>query len=73
MKKRTIKRALSPAERESITGFSDSFGSGREYELRLKRKKILTAVLIVLITVLLITTGYFVTETLINITELPVQ
>ncbi|MBQ4244960.1 MAG: hypothetical protein II702_08610 [Clostridia bacterium] len=72
MKKKTIKRALSPSERESITGFSDSFGSGREYEMRRKRRKILTAVFTVFITVLLITIGYFVTETLLNITELPV-
>jgi hypothetical protein len=73
MKRKTIKRAIRPSERESITEFSTSFGSGREYEMRMKRRKILGIILTVIITVLLITAGYFVTETLINISELPPQ
>ncbi|MBR4765910.1 MAG: hypothetical protein IK085_04005 [Clostridia bacterium] len=73
MKRKTIKRATRPSERESITEFSTSFGAGREYEMRLKRRKILGIVLTVIITLLLIATGYFVTETLINISELPPQ
>ncbi|MBQ6264457.1 MAG: hypothetical protein IJK60_03315 [Clostridia bacterium] len=73
MKRKTIKRAIRPSERESITEFSTSFGAGRNYEMRIKRKKILGIILTVIITVLLITIGYFVTETLINISELPPQ
>lgn len=71
MKRKTIKRAIRPSERESITEFSTSFGAGRDYEMRIKRRKILGVILTVLLTVLLITIGYFVTETLINISELP--
>ena len=73
MKRQTIKRATRPSERESITEFSNSFGAGRDYEMRIKRKRILGIILTVVITVLLITIGYFVTETLINISELPPQ
>ncbi len=71
MKRKTIKRAIRPSERESITEFSSSFGSGREYETRMKRRRIFGVVFAVIITVALITAGYLITEILIDISELP--
>lgn len=71
MKKGQIKKALKPSERESITEFSTAFGTGTSYEKRIKRRRIATLVFTVVGILLLIALGFFITEVLIDITELP--
>ncbi len=71
MKKGKIKKALKPSQRESITPFASRFGSGISYEDKLIGRKIVRYVLIVLSIIALITIGYFVTEVILRITELP--
>lgn len=73
MKKRAVmKKTIKPSERDSITGFSTHFGSGRAYELKLRRRRIIFSLLAVLGVLLLIVLGYFITEVMIDFTELPV-
>lgn len=72
MKKGRIEKALKPSERQSVTEFSTSFGSGPSYEERVRRRRIISFVLITLGILALIVIGYFITDTLICITELPV-
>lgn len=66
-----IEKALKPSQRESITEFSTRFGSEPSYEERVKKRKIINIVLFVLCFMLLVAVGYFVTDVLIKITELP--
>lgn len=68
-----IEKALKPSQRESITEFSTRFGSEPSYEERVKKRKIINIVLFVLCFMLLIAVGYFVTDVLIKITELPYE
>ncbi len=73
MKKKTVmKKTIKPSQRESITDFSASFGSGHAYEVRMRRRRIIITVSVILGIAALILLGFFVTETLIDITELPV-
>lgn len=67
-----IEKTLKPSQRKSITDFSDRFGEGPSYEERVRSKKIISAVLITAGVLALIAIGYFVTDVLIGITELPV-
>lgn len=67
-----IEKTLKPSQRKSITDFSDRFGEGPSYEERVRSKKIISAVLIAAGILALIGTGYFVTDLLIRITELPI-
>ncbi len=71
-KKGKIEKALKPSQRQSVTEFSTTFGSGPSYEDRVRRRRIISAVLITLGIIALIAVGYFITDTLICITELPV-
>lgn len=73
MKKHAMKKTIKPSERESITEFSTSFGSGHRYEARQRRRKVIFTVLIVLGIIALITIGFYFTELMIDITELPVN
>lgn len=66
-----IKKALKPSQRESITEFSDRFGSEPGYEEKEKKKRIISIVLIVAGILLLIAAGYFFTDVLLKITEQP--
>ncbi len=68
-----IEKALKPSERKSITEFSNRFGTGPTYEERVRTKKIASVVLLVTGILLLICVGYFVTDVLIKITEMPYQ
>lgn len=68
-----IEKALKPSQRESITEFSTRFGSEPSYEERVKKRKIINAVLFVLVFTLIVTIGYFITDVLIKITELPYE
>ena len=68
-----IEKTLKPSERKSITEFSTRFGSGPTYEERVRSKKIATAVLITAGILALIGIGYFFTDILIKITELPYE
>ena len=72
MKKGKIEKALKPSQRQSVTEFSATFGSGPSYEDKVRRHKIISAVLITLGIIALIAIGYFIADTLICITELPV-
>lgn len=73
MKKGKIEKALKPSQRQSVTEFSTTFGSGPSYEDKVRRRKVISGVLIALGIIVLIVIGYFITDTLICITELPVQ
>ena len=68
-----IEKALKPSERKSITEFSSRFGTGPTYEERVRTKKIASIVLLVTGILLLICVGYFITDVLIKITEMPYQ
>ncbi len=69
--KGVIEKALKPSQRESITEFSAHFGSEPSYEEKVRKKQIINAVLIALGIVALVATGYFVTDVLVRITEIP--
>ena len=66
-----IEKALKPSERKSITEFSTRFGTGPTYEERVRTKKIVSVILLMTGIMLLIGVGYFVTDVLIKITEMP--
>lgn len=69
--KGVIEKALKPSQRESITEFSAHFGSEPSYEEKVKKKRIINGILIALGIIALIALGYFVTDVLIRITEIP--
>lgn len=71
IQKGKIKKALKPSQRESITEFSDRFGSEPGYEEKQKKKRIISVILIAAGVLLLIAAGYFLTDVLIRITEQP--
>ena len=71
IKKGKIEKTLKPSERKSITDFSARFGTGPSYEERVRVKRIVSAVLFTAGILALIGTGYFVTDVLLGITELP--
>ncbi len=66
-----IEKTLKPSQRKSITDFSERFGEGPSYEERVRTKKIISAILITAGILALMGTGYFLTDVLIKITELP--
>lgn len=66
-----IEKTLKPSERKSITDFSARFGSGPTYEERVRGKKIAMIILVTAGILALIGTGYFFTDVLIKITEMP--
>lgn len=71
-KKGKIEKSIKPSQRKSITEFSTRFGTGPSYEDRVRGKKIISAVLIAAGILLLIGLGYFISDFLIKITELPI-
>ncbi len=71
IEKGKIEKTLKPSERKSITDFSTRFGTGPTYEERVMAKRIVSAVLITAGILALIGTGYFATDVLLKITELP--
>lgn len=68
-----IEKTLKPSQRKSITDFSDHFGEGPSYEERVRNKKIISAILITAGVLALIGIGYFVTDLIVQITELPIN
>ena len=66
-----IEKTLKPSQRKSITDFSDHFGEGPSYEERVRNKKIISAIFIAAGVLVLIGIGYFVTDLIVQITELP--
>ena len=68
-----IEKALKPSQRESITEFSTRFGSEPSYEERVKKRKIINIILFIVCFIFLVTVGYFVTDIIIKITELPYE
>lgn len=66
-----IKKALKPSQRESITEFSDRFGSASGYEEREKKKRIISIVFIIAGVLLLVAAGYFFTDVVLKISEMP--
>ncbi len=69
--KGVIEKALKPSQRESITEFSAHFGSEPSYEEKVKKRRIINVILIVLGVTALIALGYFITDVLVRITEIP--
>lgn len=66
-----IEKTLKPSERKSITEFSSRFGTGPTYEEKMRNKRIILAIIIAFGILLLLFFGYFVTDTLIKISETP--
>lgn len=66
-----IEKTIKPSQRKSITDFAARFGEGPSYEERVRTKKIASAVMITAGVLALIGFGYFTTDLLIKITELP--
>lgn len=71
MKKNGYKKALKPSQRESITEYSAHFGMLEGNEKRMLGKRIAVITAIVLSILALIIIGFFLTEMIIGITELP--
>ena len=69
--KGVIEKALKPSQRESITEFSAHFGSEPSYEETVRKRRIINGILVALGIIALVTLGYFVTDVLVRITELP--
>ena len=69
--KGVIEKALKPSQRESITEFSAHFGSEPSYEETVKKRRMINGILVALGIIALVTLGYFVTDVLVRITELP--
>ena len=69
--KGVIEKALKPSQRESITEFSAHFGSEPSYEEKVKKRKIINAMLTALGIVALVAMGFFLTDVLVRITEIP--
>lgn len=68
-----IEKTIKPSERRSITEFSARFGTGPSYEERVRFKRISLAFLIAAGILALIGIGFFATDVLVKITELPYQ
>lgn len=68
-----IEKTLKPSERKSITEFSARFGSGPTYEERVRGKRIAVIILITAGILALIGIGFFSTDVLIKITEMPYE
>lgn len=73
IEKGKIEKTLKPSERKSITAFAARFGTGPSYEERVRAKRIISAVLLAAGILALIGTGYFLTDVLVKITEIPYQ
>ncbi len=73
IEKGKIEKTIKPSQRKSITEFSTRFGAGPSYEERVRVKRIALAVLITAGILALIGIGYFFTDILVKITELPYQ
>lgn len=73
IQKGKIEKTIKPSERKSITEFSTRFGTGPSYEERVRAKRIGFALLLAAGILALIGAGYFVTDVLVKITELPYQ
>lgn len=71
MQKGKITKALKPSQRESVTDFSARFGNGISYEDKLRGKKISARILVAVCIIALIYVGFFLTDLLIGLTELP--
>lgn len=73
IEKGKIEKTLKPSQRKSITAFAARFGTGPSYEERVRAKRIVSAVLLAAGILALIGTGYFLTDVLVKITEIPYQ
>lgn len=73
IEKGKIEKTLKPSQRKSITDFAARFGTGPSYEERVRAKRIISAVLLTAGILALIGTGYFLTDVLVKITEIPYQ
>ncbi len=71
IQKGKIEKTIKPSERKSITDFSSRFGTGPTYEERVRFKRIMSVLLFAIGILGFISIGYFVTDVLVKITELP--
>lgn len=73
IQKGRIEKTIKPSERRSITEFSARFGTGPSYEERVRFKRVSLAILVAAGILALIGIGFFATDVLVKITELPYQ
>ena len=71
IEKGRIEKTIKPSERKSITDFSARFGTGPTYEERVRFKRIVSVLLLAAGILALIGIGYFLTDVLVRITEMP--
>ena len=71
IEKGKIEKTIKPSERKSITDFSSRFGTGPTYEERVRFKRIVSVILVVSGILAFVGIGYFATDVLVRITELP--
>lgn len=71
IEKGRIEKTIKPSERKSITDFSARFGTGPTYEERVRFKRTVSVLLLAAGILALIGIGYFLTDVLVRITELP--
>ena len=70
MKKNGYKKAIKPSQRESITDYTSHFGlKGNDGMMLGKRIAIIAAIVVCILALIYI--GFFLTEMIIGITELP--
>ena len=73
IQKGRIEKTIKPSERRSITEFSARFGTGPSYEERVRFKRVSLAILVAAGILALIGIGFFATDVLVKINELPYQ
>ena len=71
MKNNNVRRALKPSQRESITDFTSGYGNESSYKSKILTRKILRRILIIISILIIVFIGYFFTELLISVSELP--
>lgn len=71
MKKETIDKALKPSQRKSISGYSAKFAHSPDMDIRAKRRNIARVVIITAAIIALVYIGFFLTDVLIRISEVP--
>ena len=73
MKSAKTEKALKPSQRDSITAFSQKFGTGSDYRTKALRRKIARIIIITLCVLALVYVGYILTDVILRITELPLE
>ncbi len=72
-RKKSITPALNPSGRESITEFTETYGRRGDFRKKIKLRRAMQIAAAVLVIILLVYIGYFITDLLIRISEIPPQ